>query len=410
MEAQKGALWARQVDRQTLGAHYDFIVGDITRKPVNAQKAEHANSCTRLDTQAPGLSGFTDRCYKGMEGDGMRKSFLAMPDMQSAVSRTTSQVQGDLHATQDLCRKSPPAGLTSAVLRERREPGGAIKQQLKRQTLKEVNSKKVKAAIAGYTGSQDARSNVSSDIHKYSGVKPKPRPSTARELGTDRGVGELGQSPRLLQHRGGAVGVCPAGQFYVAPGGDVTGQRSKKSQDGLDPHMRSGMAFILTPNKGDPPAPTKVTAVVKGKGAFCDGFSQEAQRHTTEKNWHMFRYSEWRPRRAHSQPPASNSAGMATLEVTKSDRSAGDSLRASGKMRSISARRAEIESVINEAHVQRKCNTERRDRCKNEQTFADLIAYTARNAQQQKQSINTIRDKAGSHRSAGVAGQLVWAE
>lgn len=147
---------------------------------------------------------------------------------------------------------------------------------------------------------------------------------------------------RMMKHRSlSCDAVIAAGQFDAEGYGVFPEIRSKGRQwwqhvTAME-QTRSGVAFVLDPREGDPPAPTKIFSFAKGRGLsnpLQDGYSSDSARIAEHFNQEQFRYADHRRVRGRSQPPPfrdPDMAGSPTGHVGNHNHNAQNPITSAGK-------------------------------------------------------------------------------
>lgn len=392
MEATKAKSWSRLVDKKTLGAHYDYVVGRLgaVRSTQVEEKAQYDATLAKDECAQPGTkTAFTDRSRRLREGHDARQALMPAGARFETLEATT--LEDFLHTDEQ-----HPAGQLSQHVCHHKRPlcgkDGAIGQAAGRSVASEsFNSQNVISVLDEAATTLEGMPNVGEDKFVVSmGRKIKPA------------AGER------MKHRGDEGDGPVAGDYnknhtcaeWFQP---VTRQAKPMSS-------RTGMAMVLEARDSDPPVSMHVVAQSKARSAFADGPSEEARRHAMEQNQQVLRFSSTKPQKSSSvvQKPQKSTGGAG---VPSGSKRRPDVVAAPRKSNTTTPRSNESSSMARALDLEaadREARTGRAQRQQQEKAFADICKFTTESRRTQLESSRSIRSNFGHMQSSGVASQLVW--
>mmetsp|Transcript_74427 Transcript_74427/g.162812 ORF Transcript_74427/g.162812 Transcript_74427/m.162812 type:complete len:882 (-) Transcript_74427:79-2724(-) len=452
MERTKWERWMRKMDVQKYGAHYgpsrpelpsalafeepdkqdlDHILADMLHKhrpeePVHPGVYEPKPAMT---------TAFTDRSLRLREGRHMRTTLLhndpVPTEWGSQANRSCP------------CPTCGPEAYVSAG-----QPSHLLQNNLVYRCQKDVPPTAESHPTAphwknGFSNTFDSTllgkslphndetraevpADAEEDLMKWLGRKIKaPEPQTP-------GAG------RAMMHRSKSCDamVISAGQYDQERYGFFPDSRRRGRQvfQGMygDEPARCAMDFVLSPRGGDPPAPTKIAAVVRNPGTFKAGFSADCARISEHYNQEHFRFADPLRVRGKSQPPLVRDpdlcgapTGIVGNHMHQMDNpilSTGKgtteySLGALGNLNpKPSFRQASgnfspmVTSVIDQASVARSFEAEKAWRMEAEPAFASLCAITAAVHQKNCEQATSTRKNFGQNTTDELKRNLEWME
>lgn len=427
MEPTKWTRWARAVDVNKIGGHYDYIVGELgaARAMEDAEKREHDEMLAETlhkqsgedspsrkvgEKRLPMSAAFTDRSIRLREGVGCRDVFQS-----SEMPRTEWGDHGDCACP--VCKpfEMTPAGQPSHLL---------PKNKLVRcfsdtpRTHSLAMSRSLDSANMDLCMTHDERASTAPVVDSLAG-------SMGRKIGLH--AARTPGSRTMLPHRAMSEDRTPlAGNYDQDKAAIISQDRRKGRQafqgttDGSQP--RTGMAMVLSPRPSDPPAPTQITNARKADGTFKNGVSAEAAMHSTYFNQSFFRFEGGQSSRSMSTPPdfrqsagSPSGAGLCTtwnfgganpitMEGHTTDRGFSLSRSRIGHTSTNMAR------VTNHEEGERAFALEKTVRLQNDKTFADLCAYTDKMMADTSGKALTFKTTVGHHTSPKIREAFTWNE
>eukprot|EP00443_Scrippsiella_acuminata_P037553 CAMPEP_0115267754 /NCGR_PEP_ID=MMETSP0270-20121206/52159_1 /TAXON_ID=71861 /ORGANISM="Scrippsiella trochoidea, Strain CCMP3099" /LENGTH=638 /DNA_ID=CAMNT_0002683917 /DNA_START=27 /DNA_END=1943 /DNA_ORIENTATION=+ len=325
MDSFKWNKWSRMVDKHTVGAHYEYVVGDLAAQHsvpdleqmdhdalladgIHRRRPSEMPHPRASSPRNPMRTAFTDRSGRMREGRGAKTSLMP----QEAVSTEWAQ-HGDCSC--DVCKpfEMKPAGNASHQVHYNKVPrcnkdSPPTQPHWENEHAHTFNSEKVCTTMEHIT--------VNS-----------PSPPADAEKAFSMNMGRKVKSPRPQSPGGGRMleyismnedRTLPAGMYNQDSPVEIMLQTSKGRQpwqgrNGQSP-SRSGVAMVLTPEGSDPPPPERILATRRGDGEFKMGTSKQAEGITNYFNQDLFRYAESGMRRGRSLSPPRfhNAAGTGT--------------------------------------------------------------------------------------------------
>jgi len=404
--------WARQVDKHTLGAHYEYVIGQLGA--ANSTPAEeavlHDKAVAHADPRhrPKSRSAFTDRVQRLRDGQGAQE---ALHHAGSSVEASNSlDASGSLALEREKALQRHAAGQVSHKLLKQ-TPCGRDSTPVRRSRSEERVSCILGDAVTALEGMPDKAEEC---FHKELGRKAKP---SARTAPADY---------RMMKHRGDREAGPMAGDYNQQDRDDLKKCQNTRSRGGeRTPRTpRTGVAMVLAPQENDPPPSEKVLAVSKARGAFSENFSEEAARHVEHQYPEAFRFSHHRPRSVgRSTPPAcQGGAGLPSASPRCTDQrlsgtprghqesqprpSSRHSVRSSGRT---NASQGTAMALDREA-ARQQVLADRAERRQTERSFSDLCEFTKYEHKANERNTIAIRNKLGNMQSASMAGILVWNE
>lgn len=324
MEPTRWKKWTALVDRQTLGAHYDYIVGDLsavfTEPNVEQQRYDevltaglhntHPEDCARRHPAEEGLaaaSAFTDRALRLREGKGARAALFVDPQPAPAASHD----QGSCTCSVCCPQSSMPAGQPSHLVHYNRVPrcGRDSHDAVPTRTVggKTSSDQVAKSmTLPDSLGDTDAPLGEEHERTFHRGMGRKVR----TDLMTTPGGG------RVMPHRSLSVDcVRTAGDHNQELTSEISCQRGLRRQAwqdhvGVGPGTpRHGVALVLGMRRdGDPPAPTSICSSHRAPGVFRHGASAESETFARYYNEPLLRFADPASVRGRSGPCTTSSA------------------------------------------------------------------------------------------------------
>jgi len=389
MEATRAKSWSRLVDKKTLGAHYDYVVGELgaVRSTQDEGKAQHDRLLAREECAQQGKSGFTDRSRRICEGQGAREALMPAGAKFETLEATSlvDFLQVDHHAAGQISHqvsynRRPLCGKDVA-------PGQAASGKV----ADNFNSQKVLSVLGDAVATLESMPSADEERFVTSmGRKAKP------------------VAGAMMKHRGDQQAGPVAGDYDKLRSGAELLQRSPRHVRPAS--ARTGVAMALEARESDPSICTNAIAQSKAKAAFADGqYSEEAHRHARAQNQQMYRFASPRQQRSSAMVQQSEksprgagapSSARRRPDLVASPRSTTPTPRSN---RSCSMARAlDLEAAGREAVE------ERHQRQQQEGAFADICRFTTESRQAQLESSRSIKSALGHMQSSGVASQLVW--
>jgi len=440
MEPTKWKRWNNTLDKMTKGAHYTYIVGELSSALAcdDSEKRDHdealADTLHRRHPEDPSTtarsgverraaaSAFTDRAARLREGRGARRAMM-LPEQPP----TEEACQGNCSCPVCCPHQYGPAGQPSHMVHTNRVARcGKDSHPAPPPWSPEC--------------SQTLRSEALAKCleHEQGG---QPHATHQEELSFNQSLGRKVKSPtpitpgagKAFPHRSmSADCVRAAGGYNQDLAAEISLDRSLRRQPwqgqvGETPR-RHGVALALSPRGDDPPPPMKICVTQKAPGVFKDGFSEEAVKHSTHYNQEMFRYSEPdKPLRARLQPAphSPDIAGVRTGVIGNHNWSCTSPITMHGKddrshalgstgfrtFRSgmVNSSRA-VSHFMNHDECGEYFAMEKDHRLRTEPHFAAMCAVAQDNREWSKTVSSTIKNRNGHGTSSDIRTNLTWIE
>lgn len=313
---------------QTLGAHYEFIVGELSQPNSNYDQTKMdfdsrlakilANNIpASFASDAPKAkmgAAFTDRALRFREGRGAGEAFA--PQEASGTPRRTPR------GTPRETPQGSPSGTPRARSRETPRESGSRRPRKgdppagQTSIVGAKSPRSFRSTSAGQPLSKNFDSSAANSLllHEHKQNSAADQDQLAHFLGRR---GKL--SEQSDQHANG--GIKAAGDPDRVDSGmtdaifpRTRGRQQFQGRSGTAP-PRSGATLVMSPQPGDPPPPMQIVWQRKGDGQFALCNSLGTERHAVKSSPHMFRFADptQHPPRARSAPPKTRDcAGVAT--------------------------------------------------------------------------------------------------
>jgi len=394
MEAMQAKKWARMVDKKVLGAHYDYIVGELAadHSTQAEDKIQHDTMLAHDGGAQQGKTGFTDRSRRLLEGHGARETL--MPSGAKFETLEATSLEDFLHDEQHA------AGQLSQHVSYTKQSacgnGGTLERSASgREVNASFNSRKLCSVLdQAATALEQMPAGEEDNFLASMGRKVKPNASGS------------------MKHQGNESEGPVAGDY------DKIRSRSEwlqaKTRPARSSSSRTGVAMAIDVMESDPPISSKAVAQSKARGVFADGYSEEAQRHAKEQNPQLLRFASARSRSSSKvqQPQkSSNGAGMPSGAKRRPDSVATPRKSSSSTPRSSTPRSNQSSSMaraLDQEASHREARAGRAQRQQQEKSFADICRFTTESRQAQLDTSRAIKSTLGHMQSSGMASQLVW--
>jgi len=431
MEPEKWRRWKTMVEKNKLGAHYDWVCEplaadswekDSERDMHDMAKAELLHNRRPSEPllpngeelrQAPGRVAFADRAGRLREGRGVRK--VLMSD-----DRPPTEWIGKKECACDVCNPfdSKPAGNPSHLTAEHKAHHKHLGP-----TFVESSTYKDSVGATLQGTFQDAKEEeqwfrnmlgmkIRSPKHHRT-YSPFGNPG-GPDLG--RGADRL-SSPMLLHRSMSADNLVAAGQYrsdhchLIMTGSHGRGRQGWQSARMVAAPHRNGMAMVLDPQASDPPPPNTIVASRRGEGIFKCTFSEAAEKATLRQNQQVLRFAD--PRmircRSFSPPRSGDHAGMTSAQLVRwRDRE-------SGVAPDLHARPPVHESVLmdhilNHEATEKIHRAQSEDRLRTDPAFKDICKYTKEHHEQTRKLLSDLNPTYKRSDSGKVKAHLAWIE
>jgi len=424
MEAQKFKKWSQLVDKHNLGAHYDFVVSDLTahlavedsdqkqhdeaiadgltkRRPSDPQAQRPLASIVLKDMR----TGFTDRALRMREGHGA-KSAMMPPE----PATTEWGCHGECSCAVCKPHDKKPAGQPSHHVHYNKVPrcnkdSHPKQPHWENELAHTFNSNKMSAAFVHRDEQRESEQPPAEEekaFHQNMGRKIKsPTP----------------QSPggsRMYLHRSFSDNLSvSAGQFNQDKPSEIGLHSSKGRQAWQGTRQqsptRSGVAYILDPSEMDPPPPSRILAARKADGHFKAGHTAHAEQISAHYNQETFRFadSNFVRGRSVSPPKLDSSAGVRTNQWCRST-SPPASPNARNRVRMGNSSRT-MAAVMSHDAGEEDFARESAHRAQHDATFRELCRQTADHYETQKSLADDFKKSFG-HAKCSVSKQMEWNE
>eukprot|EP00428_Durinskia_dybowskii_P019491 CAMPEP_0170211178 /NCGR_PEP_ID=MMETSP0116_2-20130129/5204_1 /TAXON_ID=400756 /ORGANISM="Durinskia baltica, Strain CSIRO CS-38" /LENGTH=840 /DNA_ID=CAMNT_0010461711 /DNA_START=5 /DNA_END=2528 /DNA_ORIENTATION=- len=438
MEPTKWKRWANMVNKQTLGAHYDYIVGSLSAFEAEEDEERLAHDMRHADElhhrhpddephplvgqpRPPAAAAFTDRAARLREGRGAKAAL--MPPTESNVPPATAA-----DCTCPVCRphEQRPAG----------QPSHLVHYNMVNRCAKDhhpepaFNPGHFSAGMTMSLPHLPGNPAVPEDEEKTFGRRMGRK--IKHTVPTSPGAG------RTLLHRSFSEDdLRAAGGYNQELMMEISEQRCKlrqawQSRKG-DSAPRTGVALALSVREDDPPPPTRIVSCTRAPGVFSDkaSFTQQGLYSTDYFNQEVFRYADPDRIRGRSQPPTSmldrsefagtpsgergnhmwTSGNPVTMDgKDSSQRPLGSSaVFASSSFRSNAGNRSALVScMLDHDLCNRSFAMEAHYRLQTEPHFAEMCSHTKGSRAFGKSVADMIKQRNGHAFSARVRDNLTW--
>lgn len=441
MEPSKWNKWANMVDKQSLGAHYTYIVGELgaLHAVEDAEQREHDERMGYALAKRPedpahplgpapkvaSASPFTDRALRHREGKGARKVLMASAPALNDGSHV------ECGCTVCVPSGARPAGQPSHHMLSNKAPRCVA------DTRPEVPSWEPQVSLnfdshllwasLSQTEGKSAQSPADQETKFVQNLGRKVKAVTPGSPG----------GGKVMPHRSFTDDDVPVAgnhnQELVAEISELRSTRRQAWQGGrLDRPARNGVAFVLSPRDGDPPAPTQIGDARRGDGEFKAGYSEHSEHISKTSNQEVFRFVNPKTPRGRSQPPPRpdrNVAGVQSGEWGNHMWSSGNPVTMAGKSKTqatlgvshgsthIATFRAgngntsrAMKTVIDQAYCDDLTAMETDTRMKVDPEFAALCTISQETMEWGKHAAEDIKHRHGHAKSCNVRSTLRWSE
>jgi len=424
MEPVQWPMWARMLDKHIYGAHYNYIVGNLTAQQAaeDAERRCHDEVLAdelhnRRPSEAPHYladrprspmhAAFTDRSLRMREGRGAKPALLLPREDPS----TEWGGHGDCSC--EVCKPFAmrAAGNPSHHVHYNRvnrcfKDSPPTQPHWEKELAHTFNSEKVGVAMEHITDNPSPPADEERTFMLNMGCKIKSsRP----------------QSPgggRLLEFRSMADDpAVAAGQYNQDRPSEIMMHNSKARQPwqggrGASP-LRSGVSYVLDPHVDDPPVPSQIVAARKADGAFKHGSSKQSEGMTSYFNQEVFRFADPSLVRGRSVSPPrfDNAAGVGTNQWPGSPRArqSPPSSPRKGNRSLLCNNSATMASVMSREAGEECFAQETAARMKNDAPFKELCKITSEHHQAQCSKAEDFKQNYG-HGRCTVSSELQWKE
>jgi len=372
--------WQRQVDANTLGAHYSYVVGDhgaVRRHQAAPVRAEHDRRPATGDKEAAARStvGINDRSRRLQDGKGARDALMPQ-DVPFTAWIDDNERTMDMQEV--LTQALPAAGQSSDLVSYNRLVRCCKDGETKAEALdKGENWESANIqAVLGQAVESLARLPAKNEDRghgpdlQYFGCKIKPK---------DISPG----GHKMLPHRGNEDNQPVAGAY------DQEKESHKQCQQNLK--ERSGIARTLQPGEGDTTPSERVTTTVKGKALYSGGYSEETAKRNVLKDPGMFRYSHWDgASRSRAVPSEHFEGGAGVASPQRGGRESGGRAQ---RRHGGGLNQTGVAASINREEGERANNAARSARKKQDKDFDELCKYAEQNKQENQSRSKVVNRK-----------------